>query len=162
MRKVEELESRIKGSEHRRPIVSPVPERPTDQEVREQNVTHAPPQSWCPHCVKGRGTNDPHKSKRKEVPDVDAELTATPTISTDLMYMYDKGERPTLVAIDHESGRVWCYALKGKTALGGTGWIQRRLSQDIDNAGHKGVKIMVKSDQEVSMVALQHEIQRIR
>ena len=51
---------------------------------------------------------------------------------------------------------------KNKTILGGTGWIQKRLAQDIDNAGHKEVKIVVKSDQETSMVALQHEIQRLR
>ena len=64
-------------------------------------------------------------------------MTATPTISIDLMYLYEKGVKPTLVAVDHESGRVWSYALKDKTILGGTGWIQRRLAQDIDNAGHK-------------------------
>ena len=46
--------------------------------------------------------------------------------------------------------------------LGGDGWIQKRLSQDIDNAGHKAVKVCIKSDQEASMVALQHEVQRIR
>ena len=35
-------------------------------------------------------------------------------------------------------------------------------AKDSDNAGYKGVKIMVKSDQEKAMVALQAEIQRIR
>ena len=159
-RKVEELEERVRGG--RRPIISPVPERPTDEEVREHYTTHAPPKSWCPYCAKGRSTNDPHRKQRKEVPDVEAELSATPTISVDLMYLYEKGERPTLVAVDHETGRIWSYALRDKTILGGTGWIQRRIAQDIDNAGHKEAKIMVKSDQEKSMVALQHEIKRLR
>ena len=62
------------------------------------------------------------------------------------MYLYGKGNKPTLVAVDHESGRVWCYALKDETILGGSGWIQKRIAQDIDNAGHKEVEIMVKSD----------------
>ena len=146
----------------RRPIVKSAPEKPTEQEVREHSVTHTPPQAWCPHCVKGAGTNDPHKRKRREVPDVEADLTVTPTISMDLMYLYNKGERPTLVMTDHENGRVWCYALKDKTILGGNGWIQKRIAQDIDNSGHKDVKIMIKSDQEMAMVALQHEVQRIR
>ena len=67
-----------------------------------------------------------------------------------------------MVAIDHESGSVWSYAPKDKTNLGGSGWIQKRLAQDIDNAGHKEVKVMIKSYQETSMVALQHEIPRLR
>ena len=69
----------------------------------------------------------------------DADLEAVPIISMDLMYHYEKGERPTLVAFDHESGRVWSYALKGKTALGGNGWMQKRIAKDIDNADHKEV-----------------------
>ena len=146
----------------RRPIVSPVPDQPTEQELREHNMTHSPAKKWCPHCVKGAAKNEPHRLKRKEVPEVDTDLSATPTVSIDLMYLYEKGVKPTLVAVDHESGRVWTYAVKDKTILGGNGWIQKRLAQDIDNAGHKEVKIMIKSDQEVSMVALQHEVQRLR
>merc|ERR1712214_107839 len=42
------------------------------------------------------------------------------------------------------------------------GWIQRRIVRDIDNSGHKHVKLKIKSDQEASIVALQHEIQRLR
>ena len=64
--------------------------------------------------------------------------------------------------MDSEAGRIWSYALKDKTILGGDGWIQKRIALDIGNAGCKEVKIAVKSDQEMSMVALQHEIQRIR
>ena len=92
------------------------------------------------------------------------EVTAdkVPTISVDFMYLFDKGERPTLVMVDHESGRVWSYALKDKSILSGEGWIQRRIVRDIDNAGHKEVKLQFKSDQEASIVALQGEVQRIR
>ena len=63
-RKVEELEERVQGG--RRPIISPVPERPTDEEVRKHYTTHAPPKNWCPYCAKGRSTNDPHRKQRKE------------------------------------------------------------------------------------------------
>ena len=49
----------------RRPIVSQAPERPTEQEVREHNVTHTPPQAWCPHCVKGAGTNSLSQREKK-------------------------------------------------------------------------------------------------
>ena len=103
-----------------------------------------------------------HRRQRKEVPDVEAELSATPRVSVDPMCMYENLERLTPVAIDHESGRVWSYAVKDKTMLDGTGWIQKRIAQDIDNVAHKHVTIMIARDQELSMVALQHEIQRIR
>ena len=71
------------------------------------------------------------------MPDVEVNLNATPTMLIDPMYLYSKGERPTLVAIDHESGRVWSYASTDKIILGGTGLIQKRLAQDIDNVGHR-------------------------
>ena len=110
LKRVKEMEDRL-TKEGKRPIVSPVPDRPTDQEASEHNTTHSPPANWCPHCVKATGTNEAYRRTRREVPDVEAELTVIPTISIDLMYLYEKGERPTLVPVDHESGRVWSYAL---------------------------------------------------
>ena len=66
------------------------------------------------------------------------------------------------MVVDHESGKIWSYALPDKDILTGNGWIQRRIARDIDNLGHKDVKIMIKSDQEAAMVALQGEVQRLR
>ena len=161
-RRVEELEDIVVREAGRRPVVSPVPDRPIDEEVLEHNVTHSPPKPWCPHCTKAQGLRDPHKKVRKDVPDVEVAVGKVPTISFDLMYPYEKEKKPTLVRTDHESGRVWSYALTTKAVLSGDGWIQRRIAQDIDNVGHKDVKVMVESDQEHAMVALQKEVQRIR
>ena len=105
--------------------------------------------------------NEHQRRQRKEVPVVEAELKTTPTTSIDLMYLERKGERPTQGAVDHEINRVWSYAPKDKTILGGMRWIQERIAKDTNNGGHKGVKVMMKSDREISMVALQHEIHRI-
>ena len=52
MRRITELEEKLIREEGRRPIVSPVPHRPTDAEVQEHNVTHTPPQPWCPTALK--------------------------------------------------------------------------------------------------------------
>ena len=98
---------------------------------------------------------------RKDVPDVEASIDQVPTISLDFTYLSSKGEKPTLVMVDHDSGRVWSYALKDKAVLSGEGWIQRRIVRDINNAGHKSIKLKFKSDQENSIVALQHEVQRL-
>ena len=59
--RIEKMEERLESAKIRRPIVSPVPDRPTDAEVREHNVTHSPSRPWCPHCVKGTASNDPHR-----------------------------------------------------------------------------------------------------
>ena len=54
-RRAEELEDIVVREAGRRPIVSPVPDRPTDEEVLEHNTTHSPPKPWCPHCTKAQG-----------------------------------------------------------------------------------------------------------
>ena len=42
------------------------PEQPTATEIAEHNLTHLPPRSWCPHCVRGRGKSLAHKQRDKE------------------------------------------------------------------------------------------------
>ena len=68
VRRITELEEKLVREEGRRPIVSPVPERPTDEEVAEHNLTHTPPKPWCPYCTKAIGLRDPHARIRKDVP----------------------------------------------------------------------------------------------
>ena len=46
-RRIEKLEGKLLSGEGRRPTGSPVPERPTDVEVAEDNVTHSTPKPWC-------------------------------------------------------------------------------------------------------------------
>lgn len=86
------------------------------------NTVRPPPRSWCLHCANAMSRDDPHRRVKKEAPDIDISLGKTPTVSIDLVYLYEIGVKPTLVAIDHESSRIWSYALKDKTILGGSGW----------------------------------------
>ena len=37
------------------------PSEPTDEERRRHEMTHLPFRSWCPHCVRGRMANPPHR-----------------------------------------------------------------------------------------------------
>ena len=74
LRRITELEDKLVREEGRRPIISPVPDKPTEEEVREHNVTHTPPKPWCPYCTKGTATRDPHRTIRKDVPDVELSL----------------------------------------------------------------------------------------
>ena len=34
---------------------------PTNTEKEVHELTHLPPQPWCEQCVRGRGTENPHK-----------------------------------------------------------------------------------------------------
>ena len=126
--------------EGRRPVVSPVPDRPAEEEGREHNTNHKPPKPWCPYCGIGTGKRYPHKRMQKDVPDMEASIDKVPMLSVDYMYVYDKGEKPILVVVDHGSGRLWTYALRDKFMLRGDGWFQRRIVRDVENVGHKDVK----------------------
>ena len=57
-----EDESMQEGREGRRPMFRKSENQPSSQEVQEHMKTHIPCRSWCAHCVRGRGTNDPHRS----------------------------------------------------------------------------------------------------
>ena len=40
-------------------------DKPDEKEVEEHMRTHAVFRSWCRHCVRGQGINDPHKRIEK-------------------------------------------------------------------------------------------------
>ena len=52
------------------PKVAKEPGQPSAQEIADRAVTHLPYRSWCPHCVKARGPDEPHRARcdPQEVP----------------------------------------------------------------------------------------------
>ena len=50
------------AEEGRKPHFRMIDTQPSRKEVMEHKRTHIPFRLWCPHCVKGRGRNDPHTS----------------------------------------------------------------------------------------------------
>ena len=46
--------------------VLPTPFQPTHSQYCDHCVTHFPYQSWCPHCVEGRGREFGHQHRTKE------------------------------------------------------------------------------------------------
>jgi hypothetical protein len=42
------------------------PKGPTEEERRKHCVTHYPPRSWCPECVRGRAKSYPHLKSNKD------------------------------------------------------------------------------------------------
>ena len=58
----------------------PNPRQPTKYEIEQHNLTRYPYRNWCPHCVRGKGINSPHKTKKVRVDD---ELCNIPRINMD-------------------------------------------------------------------------------
>ena len=56
------------------------PGEPTQEEVDQHNLTHAAFRSWCPHCVRGRAKNAPHRKVHREA-------DAAPVISFDYCFL---------------------------------------------------------------------------
>ena len=68
-----------------RPRLPHNPGRPTKQEVAEHCVTHWPFRSWCRHCVMGRASASPHRSRTEG--DREFSRERIPTISVDYCFM---------------------------------------------------------------------------
>ena len=101
---------------------------------------------------------DSHARMSRDVPDVEAAMGKASTVSIDFMYLCEKGLRPTFLAIDNQSAKVCIYVFKDGSILLGDGWVQKHVALDIDNVGHKDVKVMIKSGQAKAIVALQHKL----
>ena len=177
---VEELSKRVAQhfeDEHERDAVSPpgvkAPAQPTQVEWEQHQGTHTPYKAWCPHCAAARAVRRKHPRQGRSghiVPDVDGHKDGPIKLSKDYMYLHDRRSNegdaqynpPYLVAIEHRHGRCWAYQVATKGAYGAAHWLPRRMVQDWDNNGFKGVKIHFKSDQEPSIVELQSAIQMAR
>ena len=110
------------------------PIRPSDKEVEEHERTHLPYRDWCPHCVRGRGRGEQHRSGSGDQPH------EVNKVSLDYFYMHEKpvnGSRPAVVtgeglpAIiikDKESRAVFAFPVPVK---GECEYAVRRGYQDI-------------------------------
>ena len=61
--------------------------QPNQEEYDEHMRTHMPFRKWCPHCVKGKRKNDPHKTP------LEKEDQEIPTMSWDYMEQRGKVEK---------------------------------------------------------------------
>ena len=122
------------------------PGLPSAEEIKRHNITHLPYRSWCAHCVRGRGVGHPHLSRKaQQVGDV-------PTIGADYHYMGVEGEEGTVLMLVIRCGTTKMIFDMVVTSKGVNEYMVRRVKQILDLLGYK--KIIMKSDQESSLVAL--------
>ena len=127
--------------------------RPNQAEVDAHNVAHWPFRSWCPHCVRGRGQASLHKKSKKE------EEGRLPTISLDYGFLgeEDRQSITTIAIVDSKSGAIHGFQVPHMGVADER--VAKKLSGWVDALGYK--RVIIKSDQEPSVVALRVEMMRM-
>ena len=138
------------------------PIKPTQKKIEEHELAgHVPFKAWCAFCMRARGKSFAHIA----VGDKDEE--AIPTVSIDYGFFGQSGETPTksiggdeapVVGVNDRSSRViWAHPLPA-TGVSQSDWGVKCLMRDLNMTGH--MKVIVKSDQEPSIVAVFNEAKR--
>ena len=124
----------------------PAPDQPTEQMIREHEVSHIPYRAWCTACLRGRGRTMPHVR-------IDHSEDALPTLSMDYGYLGDG--LPFVVIRDRKSRAIFAHLLPHKGASYSS-YPERAVLRDLALLGYK--RFVVKSDQESSMKALREAV----
>ena len=88
-----EREADPEGRRRKAAIPISDPREPTNTEIEVHELTHLPPKPWCEQCVRGRGTENPHKRVTFER----AESTF-PVIAFDFCFIKASGIIPGVTA----------------------------------------------------------------
>ena len=147
------------------------PSTPSIVERAAHEATHWPYRSWCDPCVKSRGLGQQHRSVSGD----DAESTVPRAV---MDYGFIKEDQTTieddhgkttaarvcmtiLVMAETLCNSVWAYAIEGKGGVSAD-WLAPKIVEDLGTVGLTQERIIAKSDQEASIVQLQHEIAKLR
>ena len=139
----------------RRTVRKQDPRLPSKDEQQEHELTHLPFRSWCRHCVKGRGKEEP--CRRKE--GVDGGL---PEVHVDYMFMGEEKEGKTLALLvgrERDSRAVMATVVPRKSS---GEWAAKRLMAWLRELGYEFCDIIVKSDNEPALTSLVETWGRLR
>ena len=134
------------------------PDTPTQKEVEIHNATHLPFQPWCKYCIQGKSTNRHHRPSRREA----AERDGVPRVFMDYMFLSSIDQEklsPILVMKDMKSKCIFAHVVPRKGAYP---WIIKKIVEDLDSLGYGWMKIVIRSDQEPSIVDLKKGIRQAR
>ena len=131
------------------------PKMPSDEVVRELEMTHVPYRNWCQHCVKGRGKEMGHKKAvEKETTNIE--------IHMDLCFPGDEdGSGSLAVLVVRERGTRMTMASVTPSKSTGA-FIAKRVVGFMRDIGCEQGDITIKSDQEPAMKATITEFGRVR
>ena len=138
----------------RRPLL------PTKAEFDNHYPLHLNYRSWCKHCVAGKARSNQHIQNKEE----DRVRLGT-TLNADYAFMsgeHDEGEQgmqPALIMYDDDKDSFWAVGIDAKGAT--EAMVQYGVGV-IEQSGYIGERIIFKSDQEPSIVALKNAISAAR
>ena len=150
------------GEDGRRPRGLRAPFVVSKEERELHELTHTPYRAWCPHCVRARGRNTPHRSRNEEL-----QQGEVPRIALDYFFMSTVDEaahsNPLIVMVDEATGDKYARAVgrKGAGVAGELDWVVKDMSDELKSWGHTGGQsghIVLKSDGEPSIVALREAL----
>ena len=150
----------------RDPKIARRPFRPKKTMVLAHELHHADYRDWYDHCRVGKGVAHQHRTLESDNGEtqfsVDYDFT-TREGQFELekcMTNEDKvGASPVLSGCDHRSKAIWAMAVDIK---GPTHSAAKWLVGKIDQAGCRGIKIVLQSDQEEPIVALKKAVAVLR
>jgi len=131
------------------------PHEPTPEERKEHEKTHLPYRSWCPHCVRGRGKEMPHRRGDQG--------GGLPELHFDYAFMGGQGDPggtvPMLVVRSRRDHMTMATAVPRKS----TGeFVTNRVIAFMKEIGLEAADVVVKSDQEPAVTSLIDEVGRKR
>ena len=159
--------------EARRPRGVRDPGAPTPGERAEHELHHANYREWCRACVRGRGIAAPHRKQHQNLDDPDG----VPSVHFDYCFMGEKDQEEQedeakentwkesdeimkILTVKLKTFRRIRAHLVPKKGMSGQPWIAKTVADDIKIWGCSSV--ILKSDQERSLRAIHHEVQKLR
>ena len=124
------------------------PRMPSQDDQREHELTHLPYRSWCRHCVRGRGKEEPCRRTGG------TEETGLPELHVDYMCMGEEKEGKTLAILvgrERETKAVMATVVPRKSS---GEWVTKRLMAWMRELGYEFCDVIVKSDNEPALVSL--------
>ena len=151
-------EARQRHGQRVRPMPRPV--TPTNAAREMHELTHLPFAPWCRFCVLARSQSDPHRRTRKHQGDA-----TVPVVSFDFCFarqVQQEKADPIIVMRDHRTRMTFAHLLPGKSTANEiySKHVLNTVLRDLEYLAHK--KVVLKSDQEPAMTALQNRIRQAR
>ena len=137
-----------------KPKTRRAPHEPTNDEIREHELTHTPYRSWCSHCVRARALAAQHHPMKDEE-------KAFATMHLDYWFMRDKAGAelvPVVTLKDDKTKAVKAHVVPGKGNVEGAADM---LIKDIGKCGHMHT-VILKCDQEPALIDLRNKMQERR
>lgn len=135
----------------RAPVKLADPRLPSEEDIRNHELTHLPYRSWCSHCVRGKGRARDHRKLDRE--------HQIPEVHVDYCFMGAAEDKKTrCIVVAKQPGTK--YLMSSVVPLKGTSheFPARRLCAFLRELGLEHQEVVFKSDQEAAIGDLLNEV----